>query len=69
MEAEPEDSCSKNVLRSAQEDPQVRTSVVHLGQELLKVLHGSELRADGPEVLHVIAKVPHGGTIQRTDPH
>lgn len=46
-----------------------RTSVVHLGQELLKVLHGSELGADGAEVLHVVAKVPHRGAIQRTDPH
>lgn len=69
MEAEPERSCSEKVLRSAQEDPQVRTSVVHLGQELLKVLHGSELRADGPEVLHVVAEVPHGGVVQRSDPH
>lgn len=56
-------------VRSAQEGPRAPTSVVHLVQKLVEVLHGSELRADGPEVLHVIAEVPHGGAIQRADPH
>lgn len=69
MEAEKGNPVATPAIRSAQEHPDVPTSVVHLHQELIEVLHGSKLRADGPEVLHIIAKVPHRGAIQRADPH
>lgn len=47
----------------------VLTFVVHLSQEVVKVLHGSEERVDGPEIFHIIAEVPHGRAVERTDRH
>lgn len=46
-----------------------RTSVVHLGQQVLEVLHGAVERVHVPEILHVVAKVPHGGAVDGAHPH
>ena len=48
---------------------QLHTFVVHFRQQLIEVLHGSKEGVDGSEVLHVIAKVFHGGAVEGTDPN
>lgn len=42
---------------------------MHLGQELIKVLHGAVARVDGLEIFHIVAKVPHGRAVDRANPH
>lgn len=47
----------------------VHTFVMHFSQELFKVTHVSKERVDVPEIFHIIAKVPHGRAVDRTDPN
>lgn len=44
------------------------THVMHVGQQVIKVCHGSKERIDIPEVFHIVAKILHGRLIDRADP-
>lgn len=42
---------------------------MHFCQQLLEVLHVSKERVDVPEIFHIVTKVLHRRTIERTDPN